>query len=489
MSTSSTEEAITASEMPRLDLRHNCVSLVENFAQTLGVLSPVGTISVIIPLLIATAGNGTWLLLLVTLSIFLVVMLSVLRFASLHSSAGSLAAFARLGLGPWGGLIGGWVYVMGMFYCVPSAILASASYCDLLLIPKFGVSGSAVRAELIAMVLTVGIWLAAHRSIKLSTNLMLVIECSSLVLVLFLLIAGMLHSHAWVDHAQIRLSGVHFSGMQGGLVLAFMLMAGFEGATSLGEEAQNPMTSIPRAILSCMLPLALLYLLVTYCIVSLENRGVIAGQVNGLTVPFDNLAHAINAPWLGPMSSLSVALSYFACGLASLTIASRVLFAMSRDGHWWLGFGKAHPTNGTPHRAIALISILSIGVPLGMLIAGTDFGVSFNFMTQLGSIGVVGAYLLVVVALPLYLRRQHELKGRDLGVAVVAASLLGLVLVLSVYPAPAPPFGYVSYVFLASVGVCLAVSLTRPGRRDKRPWTEMTRVPATLDAASSRDSG
>ena len=39
--------------------------------------------------------------------------------------------------------------------------------------------------------------------------------------------------------------------------------------------------------------LAVLYLLFTYCIVSLENKGVIAGTVNGLTVPFDNLAHAI----------------------------------------------------------------------------------------------------------------------------------------------------------------------------------------------------
>jgi amino acid transporter len=123
---------------PAHELRHNCVSLLENFAQTLGVLSPVGTISVIVPLLIASAGNGTWLLLLITLSTFLIVMAAVLRFASLHSSAGSLAAFARLGLGPWAGLTGGWIYVLGMLYCVPSAILASASYFDLLLTPRFG---------------------------------------------------------------------------------------------------------------------------------------------------------------------------------------------------------------------------------------------------------------------------------------------------------------------------------------------------------------
>jgi amino acid transporter len=451
------------------ELRHNCVSLLENFAQTLGVLSPVGTISVIIPLLIASAGNGTWLLLLITLSIFLVVMVSVLRFASLHSSAGSLAAFARLGLGEWGGVIGGWIYVLGMLYCVPSAILASASYFDLLLVPEFGTAHSAMRSELIAAVSIAGAWLAAHRSIKLSTNLMLVIECSSLVLILFLLVSSMVGAHAWVDHAQTHLTGVHFSGMQGGLVLAFMLMAGFEGATSLGEESRNPKTAIPRAIFGCMMPLALLYLLVTYSIVSLENRGVIAGTVNGLTVPFDNLAHFIGTAWLGPISSLSVGLSYFACGLASLTIASRVLFSLARDGHWWRSFGDAHPVNGTPHRAIALLALLSIAVPLGMLVSGVDFGLAFNFVTQLGSIGLVAAYLLVAVALPLYLRRNHHLKWKDLVVAGIAASLLSLVLILSVYPVPAGSYAFVPYVFLASVAVCLAVSFVRRRSYESAP--------------------
>jgi amino acid transporter len=268
-------------------------------------------------------------------------------------------------------------------------------------------------------------------------------------------------AHAWVDHAQTHLSGVHFSGMQGGLVLAFMLMAGFEGATSLGEESQNPKTAIPRAIFGCMVPLAVLYLLIAYCFVSLGNRGVIAGTVNGLTIPFDNIAHAIGAPWLGPLSSLSVGLSYFACGLASLTIGSRELFSLARDGHWWRSFGDAHPVNGTPHRAIAFLGVLSMAIPLGMLVSGTDFAAGFNFVTQLGSIGLVAAYLLVAVALPLYLRRHHHLNRGDLAVAGIAASLLSLVLVLSIYPVPAVPSAYVPYAFLASLALCLAISLAR----------------------------
>jgi amino acid transporter len=208
-------------------------------------------------------------------------------------------------------------------------------------------------------------------------------------------------------------------------------------------------------------PMAVLYLLVTYCFVSLENRGVIAGTANGLTVPFDNLARAIHAPYLGTISSLSVGLSYFACGLASLTIGSRVLFSLARDGHWWRSFGDAHPINGTPHRAIAFLSLLSIAIPAGMLVSGADFAVAFNFVTQLGSFGIVAAYLLVAVALPLYLRRRQQLTGTDLAVGGAAALLLTVVLVLSVYPVPPGPFAAVPYAFLGSVVLCRAVSVVR----------------------------
>ena len=445
-------------------LRRNCVTLVENFAQTLGVLSPAGTISIIIPLLIASAGNGTWLLLLGTLSIFLFVMLSVLRFASLHASAGSLATFARLGLGRRGGVWGGWVYLFGISYCIPSAILGAALYLDFLLSTWLGPATTLLRVVLLTVLLTGAAWFAAFRGVKLSTHLMLAIEGASLTLMAFLLLAGMSHAHAWVDHRQIALSGVHFAGLQGGLVVAFMLMAGFEGATSLGEESANAKTAIPRAIFGCMAPLSLMYLLATYCMVSLGNRGLISGETSGLTVPFDDLARALGLPWLGPLSSLGVALSYFACALGCLTVASRVLFSMAREGEFWRSFGEAHPRSATPHRAIALIALLSMAIPVGMLVGGEEIGIAFNFLVQLGSIGIIGGYLFVAIALPCYLKRRRVLRRRDVTVAGLAGALLVLVLYLSVYPTPPRPYSFVVWAFLVSVVAGVAVTARLRGR-------------------------
>jgi amino acid transporter len=440
------------------ELRHGYVSLLENFAQTLGVLSPAGTLSVIIPLLILSAGNGTWLLLVITLCIFLLVMLSVLRFAALHCSAGSLAAFTRLGLGPRGGLIGGWIYVLGMAYCVPSAALTSASYVDLLLVPWIGPPASPLRLCVITTLVMLACWFAAFRGVRLSTHLMLVIESFSVGLMTLLIVAGMAHAHAWIDRPQLALSGVHFAGVQGGLVLAFMLMAGFEGATSLGEESKDPKQAIPRAISSCMLPLTLLYLFMTYCIVALMNRGIIARETEGLTVPFQDVAQALGVASLGRLSSLGVALSYFACALGSLTVAARVLYSMSRDGLFFAGFAEIHPRTATPHRAIALLAVISLAIPVCMLLNGVTPAISINFVSQLGSIGLIGGYLLVVVALPLYLKRQGLLNRRDVAVAAVATAMLVLVVVLSVYPVPPAPYVYVVYVFIGSALLGLLVS-------------------------------
>ena len=445
---------------PQTALRSNYLSLVENLAQTLGVLAPSGTIGVIIPLLILSAGNGTWLLLFITLSIFLLVMLSVLRFAGLHSSAGSLAAFSQLGWGAGGGLVGGWFYLLGMFFCIPSAMLASAAYFDQALEPWLGAAGP-LRFEVIVVAVSAAAWLAAYRDIKLSTKMMLVIECMSLGVMAILVVAGMTRTHAWKDPAQWHLTGVHFSGLQGGLVLAFMLMAGFEGVTSLGEESQDPKRTIPRAILTCMLPLTALYLLVSYCLVALLNRGIIGTPAHPVTVPFTGIADALRWGGLGELSAFGVGLSYFACGLASLTIAGRVLFSMARDGRLPAYFSRVHPLNATPHRAIGVLSGLAVLIAVAMLARGLDMTLSINLASQMGSLGLIGAYLMMVLALPMFLRKTGALRFHDMLQSAATTAVLLIVLVLTVYPQPAAPYAYLPYLFAA----CMAVGILLSGSR------------------------
>ena len=80
-------------------LRPNCLNAFENAAQSLGALAPTGTLGVIVPLLIAKAGNGTWLVVSLTFFAFILILLCIREFASRQASPGALGAYAHAGWG------------------------------------------------------------------------------------------------------------------------------------------------------------------------------------------------------------------------------------------------------------------------------------------------------------------------------------------------------------------------------------------------------
>jgi amino acid transporter len=99
-----------------------------------------------------------------------------------------------------------------------------------------------------------------------------------------------------------------------------------------------------------------------------------------------------------------------------------------------------------------------------MLVGGEEIGIAFNFLVQLGSIGIIGGYLFVAIALPCYLKRRRLLRRRDVTVAGLAGALLVLVLYLSVYPTPPRPYSFVVWAFLVSVVAGVAVTARLRGR-------------------------
>jgi amino acid transporter len=299
-------------------------------------------------------------------------------------------------------------------------------------------------------------WLISFRDIKLSTKIMLALEFTTLAVMIGVVALAMRHTHAWIDPPQIRLDGAHFASFQLTLVFGFMTLAGFETVTTLGEESTNATRTIPRVILTNVVPIGLLYLVIIYCLISIARR--IGMDLGTLDAPFDGIARAIHLPALGYLSSLGVALSYFACTLAQLNAGARVLYHLAQENMFAPRFGEAHPRNHTPHRALALISIIGMGLPLGMLAAHVTLIDVVNYVTQLTSFGFMTSYFLVCLALPFYLRRKEILRPVDSLFAAGAMIILGVVLLLSVFPLPAAPWLYLPYIFVAALAAGLAIS-------------------------------
>jgi amino acid transporter len=105
------------------------------------------------------------------------------------------------------------------------------------------------------------------------------------------------HHGFHIDTAQFRLRGTSVSGMRLGMVLALFSFVGFESATALGEEARNPLKTIPRAVLQSAIGLGLLFVVCAYAEV-LGFRGLNT-TLDQSGAPFHILAQQVGVSVLG----------------------------------------------------------------------------------------------------------------------------------------------------------------------------------------------
>src|SRR5208282_537611 len=95
-------------------------------------------------------------------------------------------------------------------------------------------------------------WYAAYRDIKLSAKMMLILEFTSIAILTLLVVGVFFKTGLKVYIPQLTLSGFTVKGVFLAIVLAVFCNIGFESATSLGEEAKNPLKTIPRAVVGAV---------------------------------------------------------------------------------------------------------------------------------------------------------------------------------------------------------------------------------------------
>ncbi len=96
----------------------------------------------------------------------------------------------------------------------------------------------------------------------------------------------------------------------------------------------------------------------------------------------------------------------------------------------------------------------------------------------MGAFGFLGAYFLITLAAPVFVKKRNELKGKDIAVCVAAVALMLIPAVGSVYPVPDPPVRYFPYIFLGYLLIGGA----------RVAWLRL-RAPRATAANSRRDPG
>jgi len=426
-------------------LRKSILSPIEVLAQSIANIAPSATPALVIPLVfgVGSGGNGTWLAYLVATIAIVLVGANLNQFTKRSASPGSLYSFIVKGLGSTTGVIAGWTLVLAYLLTASAVLTGFINYVNVLLTD----SGIVIdKANLALAFIAIGIigaglaWFVAVKDIKLSAKIMLVFEGASLLLILTLAAIVLGKHGAHIDYDQFKLKGVT-PAIGIGLVLAFFSFTGFESAAALGDEAKRPLKSIPKAVTISAVFVGIFFVILSYTEV-LGFKGVSSGTLDGSAAPLADLANLNGVNILGTLISIGAVVSFWACFLACINAGARVLFTMSKHGIFHSSVGNAHEENKTPHRAITISAVLAVVVPLILIIINKITSIedaagilldTYGWVGTIATYGFISIYGLISLSSLLYLRKEKELKVKNIVLSISAVLILLSTFVVSIY--------------------------------------------------------
>src|SRR5919202_225149 len=430
-------------------LKPDCLPFGEVLAQSFAVIAPTNIPASHLGLSVSLSENGTWLSFVIGMIGLVFVSININQFASRSASPGSLYSYIVKGLGPTAGVICGWSLVLAYLFTGMSVLCGFANFSGSL-IGHIGIHPSTITLLAIGAAIS---WYAAYKDIQLSAMAMLWMEGASLVLITVLGIIIWAHKGFALDMSQLTLQGVTPGNVAMGLVLVMFGFSGFESATSLGDEAKNPLKSIPRAVIGSALMAGVFFVSMTYIeVLGFSGTGV---SITSTEEPLGFLSQQAGVGFLGELVAFSALFSFFACVLGSINPAARIFFTMARHGLFHSSLGSAHSANRTPHIAVTMCSLLMFLLPAGMSLFHIKLFDCMGYLGAIASFGFLTVYILISIAAPVYLRqirklRPHHLLFSALGVGFMMIPVLGSVGIhgSKLFPVPEAPYDAFPYLFL-----------------------------------------
>jgi amino acid transporter len=439
-------------------LKINALNFWEVLAQAVALISPSMTAALIVPLMFGTAGTAGWLCYLFGTIMLLFVAFNLNQFSRRYTSAGSMYEYTVKGLGPKTGGLSGWCLIWAYMFIGIAGVTGFTHFATKLLALTSASGYLSHPAITLFAICVVSAWFLAYKDITFSTILMLVFEGVSVALILMLAFLALTKTGV-VDTAQLHPVGHGLKDIGLGVVVAIFSLVGFECATAFGEEAREPLKTIPRAVIASLLLTGTFFVFITYV-----ETHALAGNtptLDQLDAPLTTLSANLGVKWMGVLISIGAMISFFALALSCMNAGARVLFTMGRYAIFPISIGSSHKENLTPHVAISLFAAIQFLIPTSFILL--SYGAvggwqmvpfdAFNDAGLFGAMGFCGAYVLISLATPFYLKKIGELKPHHVAIAVISLVLLMVPIVGTVYPVPSYPMNYFPYIFMAYVVV------------------------------------
>ena len=276
------------------------------------------------------------------------------------------------------------------------------------------------------------------------------------------------------------------------LLLPVYTITGYDASAHTSEETKNAATSVPKGIVSAVLWSSLVgWIMICAITLAIPDMNAAAAQGWGM---FYATMDAILPAGLKTLLYLGIFIAQLICGLATVTSASRMLFAFSRDDGMPVGskaLASVSPKYRTPVTAIwtaSILAVLYVLLAMSIKVGGTSIYVIVVNST------LVFLFLSFTVPLVAGFFAYGTAKWPNPGPWNLGGGLYRLVTILAVvgmavilFIAVAPPNERVLWVVLGFIGLALVLWFAVENRRFKGPpvGDEVKRRAALIAAAEA----
>jgi amino acid transporter len=318
-------------------------------------------------------------------------------------SAGGMYTYVGRGLGSFAGWMMAWAFALAEPLIMPILLGGFGFYGAIFLSSYLG-----IEFELAWIVLAVlcglAVWFLIYRGIALSTRAGVVLGIIEIVI--FLLISALL-----IVNAEQNTIDVFVPGEAGvlpafqGMIFCLLAFIGFEAVAPLGEEAREPRSTIPRAVIWSAILVGLFYVFNMYAATVYfgpDNMGDFLAANEG--DPWGGMATEVLGTLGGLLVIFAILNSCVANANASATAATRSLFAMGRSSLISRWFAAVHPEYRSPINAVHFQAVLGIvvAIALGLVLTNDPFegAAGLNVYVWLGTlVGLLFAGMYIAVNL------------------------------------------------------------------------------------------
>jgi APA family basic amino acid/polyamine antiporter len=351
---------------------------------------------------------------------------SYAEFAGLIPKAGSAYTYGYTVLGEFAGWFIGWDLLLEYTAIVAVVAIGISGYFGDLLsllglqLPQWmlgapgtesgGVAPGTYKVDLFAMLLCLLIAFVLNRGMRSAARFETTLVYLKVAIVLLVIVVGAFHINAG-NYQPFFPFGV--GGAFAGAATVFFAVFGYDAMSTAAEESRDSRRHMPKAILYSLAISMVLYVLA--CL-------VLTGMVNYRDIDtksaFSSAFSDVGLPFLATVIAIGAIFGILTVLFTFLMGASRVGYAMSRDGLLPAWLSKTSATTHAPTRVTWILGVAAA------LIAGF---LPIGEAAELTNIGILLAFVVVCIAVVVLRYKQPDLPRtfRTPGMPVVP--LIGVV--------------------------------------------------------------